>query len=152
MFWAVNELMALPNEKNGTVTKASTLIAAEYPASTFDPKPLTTLWTSIMPIEMDDCWTIDGTDMASILPRDGNEKRPLPFPQVFWIIFTSTADDMTAERAWAKSVAQAAPATPMPRPATAARSRTTLSTDEKMRSTSGMDDRPIELNSAEITL
>ena len=51
-----------------------------------------------------------------------------------------------AEMPCEMSVARAAPKTPMPRLATIQRSMKMFSTDEKMRSASGMRDSPIEVN------
>ena len=51
----------------GTTQMDSTRMAAEKPARASVPKPFTTDWTSIIPIDTVDCCKIDGKATFAIL-------------------------------------------------------------------------------------
>ena len=50
----------MPMAAIGTTHMDSTRIPAENPARAWGPKPFTTDCTSIMPMEMMDCWRMEG--------------------------------------------------------------------------------------------
>ena len=90
--------------------------------------------------------------MDSICLSDPDEKEPLGQSLNAPTTLASTIDDITADSACEKRVAQAAPAMPMPRKATATMSSTMFSSDEKTSRPSGIVDRPRELKMDERTL
>ena len=142
----------MPMHVIGTQQMDSMRIAAEYPASASEPKPLTTACTSIMPMDTVDCCKMDGS--AIIAMRRASP--PLNSPVLPQLRLRSsrrnTANDSTADSPCAMSVAHAAPATPQPYRRTNTRSSTTLRMDEKMRKYSGMRDFPSALNMDETML
>ena len=117
---------------------------AEYPAMTAGPKPLMTPWITRLPTEIKLCCRVLGTAMTRILRRSGREKRGAFFPDSGSVrMRLSTAMTASAQLTpWQRNVAQATPATPMPKADTNSRSMAMFAVEDTARKRKGVRESP----------
>ena len=98
------------------------------------PKALILDWTMTLAKLMKEPWAPEGRPKRRISFTVGPSKPSLrSSTRQTWVVWVSCHRHKKAETAWDSTVARAAASTPQPSTATNSRSRTTLSTEDKMR-------------------
>ena len=89
----------------GTTQRDSIRMPAENPARICVPKPFTTDWTSIIPIETVDCWRMDGNAMRDMEENSALLNQVSAFPSNRRSVCRKIRKEQTAEMPWAIKVA-----------------------------------------------
>ena len=104
----------MPRVVKEVMTRLFSLMEAEYPAITPEPKPLMMPWIMMLPTEMKLCCKMLGMAMMAIFFRMGKEKNsPLPSWGMVASRRNTKISASTQLTPWHRKVAQATPATPI---------------------------------------
>ena len=108
---------------------------------TAGPKPLITLWMTMLPTEIKLCWRILGTAITEKLPKCCHEKiRTFPSVRILRNLRKTTSSASTQLIPWHRKVAHTTPATPIRNAVTKRISTPMLESEEQARKINGVFD------------